>query len=65
MNSLTKFAASDGDSILGLVVVNPAAPDAAELRARLEKHSWKNVGRRWCDLLEREIAARRVGRVAA
>ncbi|OHE79181.1 MAG: hypothetical protein A3G75_11915 [Verrucomicrobia bacterium RIFCSPLOWO2_12_FULL_64_8] len=35
VNSLTKFAASDGDSILGLVVVNPAAPDAAELRARI------------------------------
>ena len=35
VNSLTKFAASDGDIIAGLVAVNPAAPDAAALRAGL------------------------------
>ena len=35
VNSLTKFAAGDGDSILGLAVVNPAGPDAAELRTRI------------------------------
>ncbi|HUL53717.1 MAG TPA: PLP-dependent transferase, partial [Opitutaceae bacterium] len=32
VNSLTKFAASDGDIIAGLVAVNPTAPDAAALR---------------------------------
>lgn len=32
VNSLTKYAASDGDVIAGAVVVNPGARDAAELR---------------------------------
>jgi cystathionine gamma-synthase len=32
VTSLTKYAASDGDVIAGLVAVNPAAPDAAALR---------------------------------
>ena len=32
VNSLTKFAASEGDVIAGLVVINPAGPDAAALR---------------------------------
>ena len=32
VNSLTKFAASEGDVIAGLVAVNPAAPDAKILR---------------------------------
>jgi cystathionine gamma-synthase len=32
VNSLTKFAASEGDIMAGLVVVNPAAPDAGALR---------------------------------
>ena len=32
VNSLTKFAASEGDVIAGLVAVNPAAPDANMLR---------------------------------
>jgi cystathionine gamma-synthase len=32
VNSLTKFAASDGDIMAGLVAVNPAGPDAAALR---------------------------------
>ncbi len=35
VDSLTKFAASDGDVIAGLVAVNPAAPDAAVLRRSL------------------------------
>ena len=35
VNSLTKYAASDGDVVLGAVVVNPQSPHAAELRARL------------------------------
>ena len=35
VNSLTKFAASDGDVIAGLVAVNPAGPDAAVLRGRI------------------------------
>ncbi|MBC8040632.1 MAG: PLP-dependent transferase [Opitutaceae bacterium] len=34
-NSLTKYTASEGDVILGAVVVNPQSPHAAELRARL------------------------------
>jgi cystathionine gamma-synthase len=37
VNSLTKFAASDGDIIAGLVVVNPAAPDADRLRADIAR----------------------------
>jgi len=35
VNSLTKFAASEGDVMAGLVAVNPAAPDADALRGRL------------------------------
>lgn len=35
VNSLTKFAASDGDVMAGLVAVNPAAPDAAALRQNI------------------------------
>jgi cystathionine gamma-synthase len=33
--SLTKYAASEGDVIAGLAVVNPASPHAARLRTRL------------------------------
>jgi cystathionine gamma-synthase len=35
VNSLTKYTASEGDVILGAVVVNPQSPHAADLRARL------------------------------
>jgi len=35
INSLTKYTGSDGDVIMGSVVVNPAGPHAAEFRARL------------------------------
>ena len=35
VNSLTKFAASEGDIMAGLVAVNPAAPDADALRRGL------------------------------
>lgn len=35
VNSLTKYAASEGDVIFGATVVNPLAPDAAALRALL------------------------------
>jgi cystathionine gamma-synthase len=34
-NSLTKYTASEGDVILGCVVVNPHSPHAAEFRTRL------------------------------
>ncbi len=34
-NSLTKYAASEGDVLLGAVVVNPESPHAADFRARL------------------------------
>ena len=34
VSSLTKYTASDGDLTAGLVVFNPAGPDAAELRRR-------------------------------
>ncbi|HVW20118.1 MAG TPA: PLP-dependent transferase [Opitutaceae bacterium] len=34
VSSLTKYAASEGDVLAGLVAVNPARPDAAELRRR-------------------------------
>ena len=33
--SLTKYTASEGDVIAGAVVVNPAGPDASELRRRI------------------------------
>ena len=35
VNSLTKYAASEGDVIMGTVVVNPKSPHAADFRARL------------------------------
>ena len=35
VTSLTKYAASEGDLTAGLAAVNPAGPDAAELRRRL------------------------------
>ena len=35
VNSLTKYTASEGDVMLGAVVVNPQSAHAAELRARL------------------------------
>jgi cystathionine beta-lyase/cystathionine gamma-synthase len=35
VNSLTKYAASEGDVIMGAVVVNPAGSHACELRARM------------------------------
>lgn len=38
VNSLTKFAASEGDCILGLAVVNPAGPDADALRAGIARN---------------------------
>jgi cystathionine gamma-synthase len=34
-SSLTKYAANEGDIIAGFVALNPASPDAAELRGRL------------------------------
>ncbi|HVB39177.1 MAG TPA: PLP-dependent transferase, partial [Vicinamibacterales bacterium] len=37
VNSLTKFAASDGDVIAGLAAVNPASPDAGALRERIAR----------------------------
>lgn len=39
VNSLTKYTASEGDVILGVVVVHPGAPDAAVLRAGVERHA--------------------------
>ncbi len=35
VTSLTKYAAGEGDLLSGLVAVNPAGPDAAELRPRV------------------------------
>jgi cystathionine gamma-synthase len=35
VSSLTKYAASEGDVIAGFVAINPASPDAAELRRHL------------------------------
>lgn len=35
VNSLTKYAASEGDVVMGAVVVNPQSPHAADFRARL------------------------------
>ena len=34
VGSLTKYCASEGDIIAGVVAINPAGPDATELRAR-------------------------------
>ena len=38
VNSLTKFAASEGDVIAGAVVINPAGADAEALRAGVARH---------------------------
>jgi len=38
VNSLTKFAASEGDILAGLVAVNPAGPDAETLRRSVAAH---------------------------
>ena len=38
VNSLTKFAASEGDILAGLVAVNPAGPDAEALRPRVARN---------------------------
>jgi cystathionine gamma-synthase len=38
VNSLTKYTASDGDMVLGLVAVNPAGPDADTLRTGVTEH---------------------------
>ena len=35
VSSLTKYTASDGDLTAGLAAINPAGPDAAELRRRI------------------------------
>jgi len=47
--SLTKYTGSDGDIIAGLVAVNPAGKDAAELRRRipgvLEPIYWRDLSR--------------------
>ena len=40
--SLTKYTASDGDLTAGLVALNPAGPDAAELRRRLDTFTKEN-----------------------
>jgi cystathionine gamma-synthase len=37
VDSLTKFAASDGDVIAGLAAINPAGPDAAALREAITR----------------------------
>lgn len=38
VNSLTKFAASEGDILAGLVAINPDGPDAAALRKRVAQN---------------------------
>ena len=38
VDSLTKYTASEGDVIAGLAVINPAGPDASELRRRIAAH---------------------------
>lgn len=37
VNSLTKYAASDGDVIAGATIINPAGPDADLLRTRISE----------------------------
>ncbi len=39
VSSLTKYTASEGDLTAGLAAVNPASPDAAELRRRIPQHT--------------------------
>jgi cystathionine gamma-synthase len=52
VNSLTKYAASEGDLIAGAIVINPAGPDAAALRAA-------------CAATAEPLYARDLGRLAA
>ena len=52
VNSLTKYAASEGDVIAGAIIVNPAGPDAAHLRTH-------------CTLRAESIYRRDLARLAA
>jgi cystathionine gamma-synthase len=52
IGSLTKYSAAEGDVIAGFVAINPAGPDAAELRSRVP---------RWLE----PIYPRDLGRLAA
>ena len=55
VNSLTKYTASEGDVVMGAVVVNPRGPRAADFRARLP-HALEPVYSRDISRLAAQIA---------
>lgn len=67
-NSLTKYTASDGDVILGAVVVNPRSPHAAGFRARLpgalEPVYSRDVSRLACQIGETPALIAQINRTA-
>ncbi len=66
VNSLTKYAASEGDVIMGAVVVNPASPFAAEFRralpAELEPVYSRDVSRLASQILDYEPVVAQINR---
>ncbi len=73
VSSLTKYTASEGDLVAGLVAINPAGPDATELRRRaaaeLEPVYGRDLRRLACEIGETESVLARIhantARVAA
>jgi cystathionine gamma-synthase len=68
VNSLTKYAASEGDVIMGAVVVNPESPYAADFRrqlpGRLEPVYTRDVGRLAAQIGDYEAVVARVNQTA-
>ncbi len=64
VNSLTKYTGSDGDVIAGLIAVNPAGPDAADLRrlaaAQLEPVYARDLARLAAQIGETEAVLARI-----
>ncbi len=69
VSSLTKYTASEGDLTAGLVAINPAGRDAAELRARtaekLEPVYGRDLGRLAAQIGETENVVARINANAA
>ena len=73
VSSLAKYTASEGDLVAGLVAINPAGPDATELRRRaaaeLEPVYGRDLRRLACEIGETESVLARIhantARVAA
>jgi cystathionine gamma-synthase len=68
VNSLTKYAASEGDVIMGAVVVNPQSPYATDFKrqlpGRLEPVYTRDVGRLAAQIGDYEAVIKRVNQTA-